>query len=89
MDGHDLERCPIRHTAQPNYGRTASGYGSKIPTRYQVELLGRWRRVYVMQYGNAGSAYVVYQGRRVFLRDIFHGDTVAYPVLHSVWTPEI
>lgn len=37
----------------------ASGYGPAIPTRYRLTLAdGRTRRVYVAQYGNAGSAYV-------------------------------
>lgn len=44
---------------------TASGYGKKIPTRYMVHLGGRWRRVYVTQYSNAGSAWVVESGKRV------------------------
>ena len=35
------------------------GYGPAIPTRYRLTLAdGRTRRVYVAQYGNAGSAYV-------------------------------
>lgn len=37
---------------------TASGYGRRIPSRYMVLWEGRWRRVYVCQYGNAGTAYI-------------------------------
>jgi hypothetical protein len=37
---------------------TASGYGARIPSRYVVRVHGRWRRVYVACYGNAGSAYI-------------------------------
>lgn len=37
---------------------TASGYGPRIPSSYMVRWAGRWRRVYVAQYGNAGSAYI-------------------------------
>lgn len=37
---------------------TASGYGSAIPSRLMVLFNGRWRRVYVAQYGNAGTAYI-------------------------------
>ena len=60
--------------AAPRYGRTASGYGRKIPTRYMVKVAStahpnRWRRVYVMQYGNAGSAYVVVEGQKLFVPD--------------------
>lgn len=43
-----------------NAGRTytASGYGRRIPSRYMVQWEGRWRRVYICQYSNAGSAYI-------------------------------
>lgn len=57
----------IRVTDSPSYGRTVSGYGGKIPTRYLVRYAGRWRRVYAMQYGNAGSVYLVVNGRDTFL----------------------
>jgi len=46
----------------------ASGYGPKIPTRYRVKYGdNRWRRVYVMQYGNAGSAYILKEGKELFI----------------------
>ena len=49
--------------AAPYYGRTASGYGGKIPTRYRLALAdGRTRRVYAMAYGNGASAYVIIGG---------------------------
>jgi hypothetical protein len=47
----------------PTYGRNVDGYGSKIPTRHSVKLGNRWRRVYVMNYGNAGTAYVIVGGQ--------------------------
>ena len=37
---------------------TASGYGARIPSRVMVRWAGRWRRVYVACYGNAGTAYI-------------------------------
>ena len=37
---------------------TASGYGKRIPTRTMVRYQGKWRRVYVCQYSNAGTAYI-------------------------------
>jgi len=37
---------------------TATGYGAAIPSRLMVKFNGRWRRVYVAQYGNAGTAYI-------------------------------
>lgn len=37
---------------------TASGYGARIPTRWMVRFDGRWRRVYCIQYGNAGTLFI-------------------------------
>ena len=37
---------------------TASGYGRKIPTRYMVQVNGKWRRVYCYQISNAGTCYI-------------------------------
>jgi len=45
-----------------------SGYGGKVPTRYLATCSdGRERRVYSMQYGNSGSAFVRIGGADVFL----------------------
>jgi len=46
---------------------TATGYGSKIPTTKEVFILNRWRRVYCMVYGNAGSCYVIIENEIVFI----------------------
>lgn len=56
-----------RITARPWKGQTVSGYGGSIPTRYMLKYSGRWYRVKVMQYGNAGSAYITVKGRDLFL----------------------
>ena len=37
---------------------TASGYGRRIPSRTMVQFNGKWRRVYVCIYSNAGTAYI-------------------------------
>jgi len=48
-------------------------YGRKFPTSYMVKLdmgfmtFKGWRRVYVMNYGNAVSAYVLHKGEVLFL----------------------
>lgn len=43
-------------------------YGSKIPTRYRIQYgTLHWRRVYVHQWGNAGSAYIVVSGKPMYL----------------------
>lgn len=52
-------------TAPPN--PYADGYGPKVPTRHWVRYGNRWHRVYVMQYGNAGSAYIKHRGGDLFL----------------------
>lgn len=44
-----------------------TGYGSRVPTRHWVKINNVWRRVYVMQYGNSGSAYVMVNGEHRFL----------------------
>ena len=56
-------------TAMPTYGRNADGYGSKIPTSMMVLVEGRWRRVYVTQYSNAGSAWITLNKEKVFVGD--------------------
>jgi hypothetical protein len=62
-----------REDFQPNIPYVGP-YGSKIPTRYMVKYESgrkyensRWRRVYIMQYGNAGSAYILFRGKTMFL----------------------
>lgn len=63
--------APMRHH-DAGLSWTASGYGRKIPTRYMLAHADgrgsyRWHRVYVVRYGNAGSAYIIVRGRMAFL----------------------
>ena len=37
---------------------TASGYGSRIPTNWQIKVDGRWRRVYCRIYSNSGTLFI-------------------------------
>ncbi len=37
---------------------TARGYGSRIPTRYMVQYMGKWRRVYCIIYSNSGTLFI-------------------------------
>lgn len=46
---------------------TASGYGKKIPTTRVLYLFGRRYRIYVDQFSNAGTAYIIYQGEKVIV----------------------
>lgn len=41
---------------------SVTGYGPKIPTRYMLRCQNVWRRVYMMQYGNSGSPYILISG---------------------------
>ena len=50
---------------------TASGYGAKIPSRLMLRIGKRLHRVYVRQYANAGSLFVVYKGVEHFLTTAF------------------
>lgn len=56
-----------RVTDTPRSGQTTTGYGSAIPTRHMINYLGRWRRVYVMQYSNSGTPYIKVKGTCVVL----------------------
>lgn len=46
---------------------TASGYGSKIPTKYKVQYNKRWHRVYCMIYSNAGTYYIISKGEKIIV----------------------
>jgi hypothetical protein len=57
-------------TDTPVTGNTVTGYGPKIPLPYMLRTRGpgsKWLRVYVVNYGNAGSAYVIWNKTRHYL----------------------
>ena len=37
---------------------TATGYGSRIPSRYMVHFHGKWRRVYLCIFSNIGTCFI-------------------------------
>jgi len=49
--------------------QTSSGYGSKLTSSHMIRFHGEkiWRRVYVVQWSNAGSPYVIVKGETQFL----------------------
>lgn len=55
-----------RQTKAP-HNRSRSGYGSKVPSTWQLRIGTRWHRVYVICWSNAGTAYVLRGGERVLL----------------------
>lgn len=51
----------------PPLNRSVTGYGGKIPTRFMLRIGTRWHRVYMMVYGNSGTAYVRKRGADLVL----------------------
>lgn len=41
-----------------NLSFTASGYGSRVPARYMVQVANRWRRVYCCIHSNIGALFI-------------------------------
>jgi hypothetical protein len=56
---------------------TATGYGARIPSHYMVKFEGRWRRVYIARYGNAGTYYIGKAGQWLATVDIDKDDANA------------
>lgn len=57
----DVVECELPHHGL-GLTYTASGYGSKIPTKYKLLFAGRWRRIYAICYSNVPSYYVILDG---------------------------
>jgi hypothetical protein len=64
-----MDRPMLHHLMGLSY--TATGYGEAIPSRKMIIIQGetRPRRVFVTCRGNAGSAWIRFQGMRLYLRD--------------------
>ena len=56
----------VKVTEAPR-NNSVTGYGPKIPTGFMVRIDNRWHRVYMMQYGNSGSPYIVKGGQDLHL----------------------
>lgn len=52
-------------TDMPRSGRTASGYGSKLPTSYMLRVGNRWRRVYAICWSNVSTCYIIKKGEKI------------------------
>jgi hypothetical protein len=46
---------------------TATGYGSRIPTTYKLNLAGKLYRVYATCYGNAASTWIMIKGNKIII----------------------
>ena len=47
--------------------KTATGYGTKIPTSWKVRYLGKLRRIYQDVYSNSGVSYIIVNGKKLNL----------------------
>lgn len=68
IDSLEVKEAPMTHH-RLGLSLTRTGYGSKLPTSRMVRIPGdnRWRRVYVTQYSNAGTCWIVVNGKRVIV----------------------
>ena len=48
--------------------KTASRYGTKIPTRYTVKYQGKERRIYADCCSNVAATYIIVNGQKVYVR---------------------
>jgi hypothetical protein len=62
-----VDALDMRDDGAPWRGQGVYGYGSRIRTSYTVNALGRWRRVYVCQWGATGAYYINAKGDRIGL----------------------
>lgn len=47
--------------------KTATGYGTKIPTSWKVHYSGKLRRIYQDVYSNSGVSYIIVNGKKLYL----------------------
>lgn len=72
----DSTRVTATRQTEPPRNRSRTGYGSKLPSSWMLQLDNkRWHRVYIVCWSNAGSAYVVESGARLFLGSYDPGDS--------------
>ena len=64
----DLISRPLWFHKQ-NLQQTKSGYGAKLVTSKMLKVGKRLHRIYCICYGNAGSIYIILNGKQMFLHD--------------------
>lgn len=64
-----LSQLIRREPAWMKAGRqqTASGYGAKLNSGLMIHFEGKERRIYVTCYGNAGTSWFTYRGRKIIV----------------------
>jgi hypothetical protein len=63
----DFVECPLWYHIK-GLSQTASGYDTKLTTRYKIQYNGRLYRVYCAICSNIGSLYIIVKGVRLFIR---------------------
>lgn len=57
-----------KRETEPPHNRSQTGYGNKIVTSWELKLKDKkWRRVYVIQWSNSGSAYIIVGNKHLYL----------------------
>jgi len=73
-----LYRRPVKRSGvlQLAPGQSQDGYGNKITTDVMLQFNGDTRqyRVYCTCWSNAGSNWINYQGKKLYLRTYFQSD---------------
>tara|TARA_Y100000389_G_scaffold48812_1_gene44332 strand:+ start:94 stop:399 length:306 start_codon:yes stop_codon:yes gene_type:complete len=72
LELHQVEA--LKRTKQPRQRLDSLGYTLRggSPTDLMLLIEGRWRRIYVIQFSNAGSAFVKLNREQYFLGRIDH-----------------
>ncbi|MBU2061742.1 MAG: hypothetical protein KKH44_07845, partial [Bacteroidetes bacterium] len=50
-----------------NLMQTSTGYGSKLVTEHKLKFRNRLYRIYIMQYSNSGTAYILVNKERIII----------------------
>jgi hypothetical protein len=66
------EVSDVRESKAP-HNRSRTGYGSKLGTSWEVKLRkdNKWRRVYVIQWSNSGTSYIMVNKKPVYIESGF------------------
>ena len=64
----DTKYKPMWHHEQ-GFPYTATGYGTKLPTRWMIYFQGIWRRVYAICISNVATTYILVKGEKVIVRE--------------------
>jgi len=83
----DPARVTDKRQGPPPINRSRTGYGGKIPSSWELQLDGRrWHRVYVMQWSNMGTPYVLVKGQQLLLGTYDpHYESRRDPARNTTW----